>query len=333
MTRTAQYTLGDLTVPIRQRATAVTVPDGYYLARSLLKYTDRNGQPSHIPGFSFGTDRERCLRVSGFEALERLAATYDFQRLVLGRQERVPGNDWLTGERLTVPLEAVLIENNSPDDLRVDNDATGLAYHRDRSEAVEHAICEVVERSLFAEVWWRDAGLLEVGEPESLGGGFTFRTFCLDDDPIPPFVFGTAYNETERVWVCGSALDPNPADAVEHAKEECCMLLDNFFSGNETLAYQSDPEKERRLQTIQSGLSSERHDHVMDKRSGSASEFPQISTVDAIVDAYCSGETIRIATLWEDESHCVVRALCDGLLDVNEVRERDRDAAPPDIFL
>lgn len=333
MTTTAHHALGDIKVPVKQHVTEAVLPNGYYLARSLLEYTDRNGQPNRLPGFSFGRDREQCRRVSGYEAIERLAATYDFQSAVLNRNTSVPGHEWQTGKFTTVPFERVLIQNNAPSTLAIDNDATGLAYHHDREAAISHAICELLERALFARVWWKDESLLEIGDGEGLGRGYTFRKYCIDAEPVPPFVLGTVSNTDEHVWLCGSALDQDPQAAIEHAKEECCMLLDNHFSDNDDLVFQSDTAKERRLQSMQSDQSSARRDHIRAKCSGSVAAFEPASLLVDVFDTFDFARNVDIATLWEDDNHCVVRATCDDIQGVHEVRRNSNADVPPDIFL
>jgi len=333
MTTTARYTLGDVEVPVRQRVTEAVLPEGYYLARSLLKYTDRNGQPSRLPGFSFGTEEEQCRQVSGYEAIERLAATYDFQSTIADRDTSVPGHEWQSGQSTTVPFERVLIQNNAPPALDIDNDATGLAYHHNRENAIIHAICELLERALFARIWWQDESLCEVGEAENVGCDYTFRKYCIDAVPVPPFVLGTISNTTERVWLCASALNRNPQAAVEHAKEECCILLDNHFSDKEDLVFQSDPAKERRLRSIQSEQSSARRGHIREKRTGTVDTFEPTGPLEDVFDTFDIERNIDIATLWEDNEHCVVRATCDDIEGVHEVRQSSQGDVPPDIFL
>jgi hypothetical protein len=333
MTTTTHHTLGDIEIPVRQRVTEAVLPDGYYLARSLIEYTDRNEQPNRLPGFSFGRDREQCRRVSGYEAIERLAATYDFQSAVLNRDTAVPGHKWQTGKFTTVPFDRVLIQNNAPSELAIDTDATGLAYHHDREAAISHAVCELLERALFARIWWQDESLLRIGDGEDVGRGYTFRKYCVDAEPTPPFVLGTVENPDERVWVCGSALDQRPEEAIEHAKEECCMLLDNHFSDNENLVFQSDTAKESRLQSMQSNQSSARRDHIRAKCSGSVTAFHPDGSLADVFDTFDLVRNVDIATLWEDDSHCVVRATCDDITGVHEVRRNSDADVPSDIFL
>ncbi|MGQ3722716.1 YcaO-like family protein [Natrialba aegyptia] len=261
-------------------------------------------------------------------------ATYDFQVGKLGRQE-FETFLWPSGKPVaSANPDDVLISNNAPQQLDIDNNANGLAHHATLDDAVRHAICELVERHLFTQVWWSDYPLIETTSP-TVAPDYRVECYRPATDRIP-FCLAVVKSESEDLWVCGTAVDFSMTAARRHAVEEACMLAENYIRGMTELIFQEDQEKAKRLKSIASPLSQDRSKHLISRIRTDIADPPEplhTDSVEKLVSTVVGDASILITPLWDSSNRTVVRARSPDLNSVREVRKNNNEQAPMDPFL
>jgi hypothetical protein len=150
-------------------------------------------------------------------------ATYSEDRLVDAQKG--------VGEQ-TAPVRIRLsqvLPRPDPQSARV-TDGTGLAVHTDHGSARSHAVAELLERTLLAQLWYGDGLPMQ---PVSMLEGNDHcqaRTWAMDGGDAW-FAVADAVNHTLPAYSLGAAVRLDRDSAVTHATGEAVMLLDSAQRG------------------------------------------------------------------------------------------------------
>jgi hypothetical protein len=200
----------------------------------------------------------------------------------------------------------------------------GLAFHPDISQAISHAILELVERHHACRLWYdENIRIIPISAQSELGLGYLLNRYTILNEPILPFVCSIISHPDKSFFVCGTSMRLNMSDAVKKADNEALSTIENFFQDSGGLANNRvtearfneliGAEAERKLKHFSSKLS-EPIDLIFSKI--------QMNLDELLTASFQYPEKVFYAPLWECASGWVVRALADEALDKRQLRHQ-----------
>ncbi|GAD87800.1 hypothetical protein FEK33_20635 [Nocardia asteroides NBRC 15531] len=270
-------------LPFRTIAhTAASDPRVWIASTGISWRSGSNTEARYALGHAASGRRDDSENVSRWECFERLLmnaeVTASRGRLVHGtfrdgRQatsrtfETVVPRPWHVGGQRLFPTGA-----------------TGLAIHTCADTARNNAVAEVLERHVSESLWY---GNLQ--EPANLlhsDDSSTSVWWPLGDGSV--LAWHVAERLDEQVFVVGSAVRSEIAEAVRHAQEEATMLLDAVLSHRRP-TYSSEA-KTHRYASLRGSASGARRGHFQrliagSGRAGAVAEFAEMVSKHIVVYA------------------------------------------------
>jgi len=315
-------------VPLKTIISSSAQSSGHFLAKSGI-FVKSGQHNTYVYGFGFNEVKENAKRASQFEALERLWATYAFhqdKKNFIGYSLKTPNECRIFSPSQVLIGSVLTSEEKSAD-------ANGLGCHPAIDQAVNHAVLELIERHLLAEIWYEDGLVFEIKEKALIredGWQVRFYTSLGIDVPL---AIAIVSNTDKSVWVLGSALRESLSQSSEHAKNEAFMLLESAFFENGT-AYSKDIEK-RLLSLKNKNYSHAREDFFRAKVSNKNKQIDVTSKIYStreIVEKVLGDNSIWIVNLFNDVRISVVRAICDFAKNPRWFRHLQSGFPPLDPF-
>ena len=314
-------------IPLKTLLSSSTKSSGHFLAKSGICFKSQQNDTC-VYGFGFSEIEENAKLGSQFEALERLYSNRAFHQNkenFLGYSLHMP-NEFRTFSASEVLVSSILtFEEKSAD-------ANGLGCHPDIDQAKKHAILELIERHLLAEIWYGNGLISEVKEKVIREDSWQVRfytSFCLD----VPLAIAIVNNFEGSVWVLGSALRESFLQSMKHAKNEAFMLLESAFLEN-GVAYSVDVE--RRLASLKNkSYSNAREKFFQSKISNKNKELDTIKKrykTEEIIEKALGGNPIWMVNLFKNDRLSVVRAVCDSAKNPRWLRGIGSEFIPLDPF-
>lgn len=304
-------------LPIKTLITPSTQTTKRFLARSGICF-NRDRHNVCVYGFGLDEDKEKATRSSQFEALERLYATQSFHKndtTFLGYLLQSP-NTYRVFHASEILIGSGLGNKRN----RVD--ANGLGCHHNLQQAIQHALFELIERHLLSEIWYGGATLSEIREHTIIHNEpLDLRFYSLSAFDIP-FVIAILSDLDKGIWVLGSALRATFSDAMMHAMNEACMLLESSFIGG--VAYSHDIEA--RLSSLKNKEYSQKRHVFLQKKvvtcDTTISFLQKIYSLDEIIEKTLHNHLIWVVKILENTSWIsVVRVICTAAQNPRWLRD------------
>lgn len=319
-------------IPIRSSLRASKIPNGYWMAKSAVKFINWQDQPTLIHGFSFRKDKNESLFISRMEVFERLFACHDFVQSSTLESYQWPDRTHLC----KIPAEQVLL-GSSPGFPNAKFDASGLGWHTVLEKAEQHAILEVIERHLLCHIWYYDLQLVGLGKMEQLSDDLYLEFATVEADIPLPFILAIISDKKDACFVCGSSIGLNSREAKKKAMEEAFMLLDGVLHQDNVLLNPNLKTQGRLLSLRNPLVSKTRHLYYNSKISRNMEWNNYFSNCLKNLKQICenifkSSLNIRCVLLCENGEGCLVRAICPAAMMLKEIRIKYRSNVPPDPF-
>lgn len=272
-----------------------------------------SGSRLPVVGSACSRDPVVADTTSLYEAVERL----------LTRACAAGGHRWLTGH-LAADATATVRESLTtilpwpdPGSTRV-TDGTGLAVHRDRVSAETHALWELLERALVAQLWYGPGLALQPASPTLREGRCELRAWTLTGTD-GWFAVADAYDPDGPAYTLGAAVRGDPARAVEHAQAEAIMLLDS--AQRRSIPPHIQHAARVRARTLAGPLAPLRRAHLEQaadrlQQADPATRCPQSLWRHAAVDP---GD-VAVFTILEGPDWVLVRAVADNVVLPRDAR-------------
>jgi len=314
-------------VPIKTLLSSSKYSQGHFLAKSGICFKSMEKE-NYIYGFGFNEISEKAKKASQFEALERLYATRAFHQNIEhfeGHSLEAPNKN-----KIFHPSE-VLISNLSTFTTK-SADANGLGCHYNIDQAINHAILELIERHLLAEIWYENGSVFEIKEKALIhqdGWHIRFYTSFSSDVPL---AIAVLMNLDENVWVLGSAIRESLLQSIEHATNEAFMLLESTFL-EKGIAYSDDVEK--RLSSLKDKNSSQARKEFFQTKTSMKNKPLDLTkkySTKEIIRKSLKDNPIWIVPLFKAISINVVRAMCNFAKNPRWFRGLCSELIPSDPF-
>lgn len=314
-------------VPLKTLISISSKSKNYFLAKSGICVKSEHCD-TYAYGFGFNKVQEHAKIASQFETLEHLWATYAFHC----SKKKFNGNSFVMPmkSRVFSPSEVLISSIITPGEKSAD--ANGLGCHPVKDLAVNHAVLELIERHLLAEIWYGDGLVLEIKEKIlSCEDDWEVRFYTSFDFEVP-LAIAIVSNQDKGVWVLGSALKETLLRSLEHAKNEALMLLESAYI-EDGIAYSKDIEN--RLSSLKNKyFFQRREDHFMSKivNKNSTIDATKKFLTNEIIDKVLGINPLWIVNLFDGARFSVVRAICDAAKNPRWLRHLHSKAFPLDPF-
>ncbi len=314
-------------IPLKTLLTSSGYSYGHFLAKSGICFKSEQTK-NYIYGFGFNEDKEKAIMASKFEALERLYATNAFHQNIKsfeGYSFEIPNR-----YKTFLPSEVLISNTLTPGEKSAD--ANGLGCHQDLNYALNHAILELIERHLLAEIWYGNDLVYEIEEKTIIrndGWHIRFYTsFCFD----VPFVIAVLTNFNKNIWILGSALRESFLQSLEHAKNEAFMLLESAFL-EDGIAYSEDVEK--RLSSLKNIRFSQARERFFRSKTSNKNVRLDVKKKYLTREIICEtlgDNPIWIVPLLRNKYINVIRVVCDSAKNPRWLRGSCSAFLPTDPF-
>ncbi len=293
--------------PVRMSLDASKHVKGYFLAHAVTALAGNGGQQILFQGF--GCSREPALaRLSALGELhERVWSSWYVQRSLDPRHRHATS---LTGGCQTGIDLGVLTGKQFQEERPALSDATGFGFHGDRTQAVRHAVREVLERHLNWMLWNGVADGFVCQDEALPEAGAVLRIFQSRRIPYSMVVL-----DGGKFMSIGTKLADDWTQAIKGATSEAVMIYESYCDG------QQIPPKRH-----QERVTSLRDPHLLDllrrhldaistaqAASPSSSLFCDALDMGALaVNCGLDPSSVMISDLQVPiQAHCV-RAFCDS---------------------
>ncbi|MCA1707102.1 MAG: YcaO-like family protein, partial [Actinobacteria bacterium] len=179
-----------------------------------------------VIGSACARDSEAAHTTSLFEAIERLLT-----RVAAHSEDRWLDAEQGGGEQIS-PVRIRLFQVLPRPDRQSTRitDGTGLAVHTDYNAARNHAVAELLERTLLSQLWYRVGLPLQPVSPPLYRDHCQARTWVLGGGKVW-FALADAVDHSLPAYSLGAAVRDNRDSAVTHSLSEAVMLLDSAQGG------------------------------------------------------------------------------------------------------
>lgn len=198
-------------------------------------------------------------------AIAHKTSLYEAVEHLLGRAAVHSDDRWLdaqqgVGEQMSPTRTRLSQVMPRPDrwSARV-TDGTGLAVHTDYDAARRHAVAELLERTLLAQLWYGVGLPMQSANPPQCEDHCQARTWALDGGSLW-FAVADTTDYTLPAYALGAAVRHDRGSAVTHALSEAVMLLDSAQSGASPTHVQDAARQ--RAYSLAGPLALERREHL-----------------------------------------------------------------------
>lgn len=313
-------------IPIKTLITDSLHVSGHFLAKSGLSFYNSEKNRTDVFGFGFSEDKEKAINSSKFELYERLYANYNlynFEKPIflgqsfsdLEKKKEFSAHDIFLGSYSNDGTKSV--------------DANGLGCHYLLEHAVKHAVLEVVERHLLAQIWYGNCQMYEIINANFIfDSSWKIRCYCTNNTSVPMAIV-TVDNLEKGIWVLGSALRWPFDQAIEHAKNEAFMLLESSLSEK---GYAYSKEIDERLFSLKDPIISNLRNTYFNSKVLDKIEKPKCDeALDIILKKTIGMEALWIFPLHASQNINVVRAISESAQNPRWFRSK-KNLTPPDPF-
>lgn len=310
-------------IPFKTFVSKSSFIKGHYLAKSGVSFRNTKKELLHSFGFGFNSDEKSAIRASQFELYERFFADYEIYE---------NKNINLTGHSFSDPLikkkfppEKILIGGSS---VRKAADANGLGCHFLPDKAAQHAVLEIIERHLLAQIWYFETEIFEILADPYFQNSWRVRYYSVKGET--PLAIAIVDNLENGIWVLGSAIRWPFEQAMQHAKNEAFMLLESSLSENGQ-SYSKDMDE--KLLTLKDKQFSElREKHFQSKVKGQMLEPNYPFVLKRIIQNNIGYDNLWLIPLHVSSHFSVVRAISGGAKNPRWINSKKINSIPPDPF-
>ncbi|MGH3912537.1 MAG: YcaO-like family protein [Pseudonocardiaceae bacterium] len=227
-----------------------------------------------VIGSACSRDSRVARTTSFYEAIERLLT-----RVAAHSEDRwLDARQGVEGQMSPVSVRlSQVLPRPDPQGILV-TDGTGLAVHNDHDSARSHAVAELQERALLAQLWYRGGlPMRRVSLPQD-GDHMNARTWVLDGGDMW-FAVADAINYKQLAYALGAAVRDSRDSAAAHALSEAVMVLDSAQRG--AIPPHVQKLARQRASALAGPLAMQRREHL-----------------DGMIERACSTNVEGFANLW-----------------------------------
>lgn len=216
---------------------------------------------SFFGGFSCKTDPREAMKLCGYEAAERLLATYFFSN-PLSRDVGYDLVSWNDEHKSIIEPERVII---GPTARAFENggNAVGLSFHVEEELAKKHAAFEWLERSVLGNIWYEDLPLLKVGETKDENSDLVVEEYTVLLSRLVPFIMTVIRSEEHGFFCVGARFSESFEESRLKAKAEAVMLANDILR-RKGLDNIENPVSRKRMQSqYDPRLTKQRRDFIL----------------------------------------------------------------------
>jgi hypothetical protein len=279
-------------LPITERCDPSIVVPGWQVARAGVVVSGLAGGPRFFGGFALDRRAESARQRARGEVFERVLALHEICSPIA---RQLPLLAWPSLRRCgEVSAAEVTLAPSGPNG----RGAEGLGYGTSLRMAAEHAVHELLERDLAANVWYEGTPLRAfVGA--QFGCALDLQLYTVTDS-VKPFVLAVYDAPDAGAFVCGTAVREDLASASRKATEEVALLLETIHRGDDGPA--NSNETRARIAGLHGPLSDIRRSRIVELLRTGDRKTEAIALDPHVLDE------VTIAVLWASEGHWVVRA-------------------------
>ncbi len=257
-------------------------------------------------GFSCKPSRDAAIFVAPFEVAERLLATYYFSTPQLRDSEYAVLSVNTHEPRGSLKAENVILGPTVAHP-KNDLDAVGLGFHGDMRKAIQHAVCELIERNILARIWYEQLPIVKLLECQLENTGYVLSAYSVSCCKAFPFVMATIHDGECNFLCLGASVSCFFSTALERATAEAIMLVDNILQKKTLLNIENEVSRARMVSQSDPAISLQRKNYL--------SQLCTASNVSCSDEHYSLGRLMSVLGMKADDfGYCVLQASQSGCL-------------------
>ena len=299
--------------------------NNYFIARTGVYSKYPGSDAKHFfGGFSCKNDPEEAKKVSVFEVAERILATYYFSIPEM-RDDYYPLQSIFDGSALGVVKADDVLIGSVPHNKNNYTDAVGLGFHLDKQKAINHAVCELLERHVLGKIWYENNQIVELLQDSC--GEFIYTAFTIQTNEILPFAMSVMRNKACNILCVGASFEGSMQEAINKSKCEVIMLIHDVLAKKSNAHMENVSSKKRMLSQSDPEISLLRQHYlssITHKKNIDLRYDVQLNLKKTLATLNAPHNEIGYCALHESAHGHLIRAVSMGLISLREYRNQYR---------